>query len=96
LATLKYYYVKVVIATDSGQEGYLTEIQRLLLAASGALPIGANYSQQYLLNYLDDFPYAEIIGLYISMDNITWSDITTMNANDLGVLSNSYITSEEK
>lgn len=95
-ATLKYYYVRVYVATGSGQEGYLTEIQRLLIGSSATLDIGQDYSQQYLLNYLDDFPYATIIGLQVSMDNVSWSDITAMEAVDLGVLSSSYITAVEK
>jgi len=95
-ATLKYFYVRVYTVAGSGQEGYLTELQRLLIGASATLDIGQDYSQQYLLNYLDDFPYATIIGLQVSMDNVTWSDITSMAATELGALSSGYITAVEK
>jgi len=95
-ATLKYFYVKVVIEADSGQTGYLAEIWNRFIPASGSINIGKNYTQQYLINYLDNFEYANVIGLYISMDNVTWSDITSLTPTEIGVLASAYITAEEK
>lgn len=96
VATLRNIHIKVVILAGTGQTNWLTEAQRLLLAASGTRSIGVNYTQQYLLNYLDNFPYAEIIGLYVSTDGITWSDSTDIYGEEIGIIDTADIVSEEK
>lgn len=94
--TFRDIYIKIVIAQDSGGINFIAEARRELLKASGTLSVGDNYTQQYLINYLDNFQYADIISLYVSMDGITWSDITELNGNEVGVITSDNIEYEEK
>jgi hypothetical protein len=96
LATLRDVHVKVVVAAGSGQDGYETEVKKVMISASNSKPIGVDYSQQYLLNYFDVFPYADVLALYVSMDGVTWTDLTTLDGDELGVIAEANIDIEEK
>lgn len=94
--TFKNIYIKIVILKDSGGINFIAEARKQLLKASGTKSVGGNYTQQYLLDYLDNFPYAVVIGLYIAMDGITWTDTTTLKGNEVGVITSDNISYEEK
>ena len=81
-------YIKVKVRipdTYIVPEGYQDAIKSLLLPASGSRLIGEDYTQKYLLGYLDSFNILEvsIIGLTVSEDNITFSDTTDLALNQV-------------
>lgn len=94
--TFRDIYIKIVIAQDSGGINFIAEARRELLKASGTLSVGENYTQQYLINYLDNFQYADVISLYVSMNGVDWTDITTLKGNEVGVITSDNIEYEEK
>lgn len=96
LAILKIFYIKVIVLEGSGGVNYGTELYKYLLPASGSKLVGLNYSQSYLNTYLNSFPYAEILGVYVSMDNIIWEESTDLAGNEVGIFSTEHITIEEK
>lgn len=81
-------YVKVKVRIPSTllvPDGYQDAIIALLLPASGSLLIGEDYTQMYLLNFLDAFNVQDmsVIGLSVSTDNITFSDTTAIELNQI-------------
>lgn len=96
VALLKNFYIKLVIRAESDGPNFMAEIKRRLVTASGSLQVGINYTQNYLNTFVADFPYAVILGLYISMDKVTWTDTTHLNGNEIGVITSDYISYEEK
>ena len=73
---------------------YQQAIKNLLLPASGSLLIGQDYSQRYLLSLTESFdvPDIEIVGLEVSTDNITFSDTTDLELNQICSISAENIT----
>jgi len=93
-------YIKVRMklpVTGIAPVGYQDMIKSLLLPASNSLLIGEDYTQRYLLPFLDTFtlPDITIMGLAISMDNITYSDTSSLLKNEIGIITSSKILFEE-
>jgi len=88
LPTQVVLYIKVKVRIPDNYivpEGYQDIIKTMLLPAGGSLLIGQDYTQKYLLTYLEDFNIdgMEIIGLELSTDNITFSDTTDLALNQV-------------
>jgi hypothetical protein len=95
-ATLVPIHIKIVILINSGQPNWEAEAKRALFLASGTKGIGYNMTQQYLLTFLQSFPYADIIGLYVSMDGLTWTDSTDIDGDEICTIDPDLIVAEEK
>jgi hypothetical protein len=93
-----YLKVKVQIpASGIVPTGYRDIINALLLPASNSLLIGAQYTQKYLQTFLSTY-YSDditIIGVSLSMDNITFSDTTGLLKNQIGIIIASNISYTE-
>lgn len=90
-----YVRVKVRIPdTYIVPEGYQAAIIEMLLPAGGSLLIGQDYTQRYLLTYLEDFNVEgmDVIGLEVSTDGITYSDTTDLEKNQICSIAEEDIT----
>ncbi len=73
----------------------MAELKRRLVAASGSLQVGINYTQNYLNSFIENFLYAKVLGLYVSMDGVIWTDSTDLDGNEVGIIASSFISYEE-
>lgn len=75
-------------------EEYKQAIINMLLPASGSLLIGEDYTQKYLLSYLEGFsiPDMSIIGLTVSTDGLAFSDTTNLELNQVCSVASTDIT----
>lgn len=75
-------------------DGYDIIIINMLLPAGGSLPIGQDYTQRYLLTYLEDFSVEgmEIIGLEVSTDGVNFTDTTDLDKNQICSIAEEDIT----
>lgn len=81
-------YVKVKVRIPNTllvPEMYKAAIIELLLPASGSLLIGEDYTQMYLLNFLEGFsvPDMSVIGLTVSTDGTNFYDTTDIALNQV-------------
>lgn len=93
-------YIKIKVripATLIVPDGYQNAIKALLLPASNSQLIGVDYTQVYLNAYLTSFVSTDIsiVGLTVSQDNITFSDTTDLNKNEVGIITAANIFFEE-
>lgn len=90
-----YVRVKVRIPdTYIVPEGYQAAIIEMLLPAGGSLLIGQDYTQRYLLTYLEDFNVEgmDVIGLEVSTDGVTFTDTTDLDKNQICSIAEEDIT----
>ena len=81
-------YIKVKVRIPNTllvPEMYKAAIIAMLLPASGSLLIGEDYTQMYLLNFLDSFNVSDmsIIGLTVSTDGTNFYDTTDIALNQV-------------
>ena len=80
------FYVKFTVNAGTVPETYKDEIKGIMLASSGVLDIGKNYTQKYLIDPFDNYTVVDILGLEISMNGTNWGLTTNLNKNEIGVI----------
>jgi hypothetical protein len=90
-ATLQAHVIVEAGTTTTGYEQYLKEA---VIAASGTLGIGENYSSLYMSNYVENFSYAKVLGIQL-WNGSAWDFTTNVNWNAVGRFTEASITISE-
>ena len=92
-ATTQSVYVKVYYDTSQTyQPGFDVLIQNAIVGLNGALTIGQAVTSQLVSSVLDNFNYATITGITVSIDNATFSRNAVVNAYQVGYFSTGNIS----
>lgn len=95
-ASLRTTKAKVIVSAESITSGYSSYLKTALESANGSKSPGENFTSQYLSNYLDNFEYAEILGIYLYDDiNAVWGVETNIQWNEIAQFTDDSIEIEE-
>lgn len=91
--TLNYYtpvavnlYVRVKVVAAQSAEREL-EIKRAVVNLSNSREIGDNYTSAYIIDMLNtNLNFPEVTGVEISTDGTNWSDTTSFNEGNIGLI----------
>ena len=79
-----YIRVKVVAAQSAERE---LEIKRAVVNLSNSREIGANYTSAYIIDMMNtNLNFPEVTGIEISTDGTNWSDTTSFNEGNIGLI----------
>ena len=79
-----YIRVKVVAAQSAERE---LEIKRAVVNLSNSREIGDNYTSAYIIDMLNtNLNFPEVTGVEISTDGTNWSDTTSFNEGNIGLM----------
>lgn len=88
-------YIKVKVSSLLTAERKL-EIQRALQTLSNSREIGVNYTTAYLIDSMNTtLRYHEILDIKVSTDGVVWSDSTTFNEGNIGLIAPSRVRFDE-
>lgn len=88
-----YVKVKVPQALTLERKG---EIKQAILNLSNSRPIGVNYTTAYIIDSLNtNLNFAEITDIKLSTDDVNWSDSTSFNEGNIGLIASARITFDE-
>lgn len=92
----KLFYIKVSVQAIAGDVTYTEHIKDVLMLHVNALEVGCQITSQQICAWLEDATsYVDkIITAKVSMDNVTYSDITTFTALQIGVFTRESIIVE--
>lgn len=85
-------YVRVSVRQNNVPIVYRDEIKSRILAISGILNIGEQYTQKFIINLFDDYNTVDILGIDISMNGVSWSNTSMLKLNEIGVITPSSIS----